>query len=159
MPIPHISFPVIDLECNDKVDPVDMMTGTDENSGTVYFDATEYIERKGNDKQSIDHFMYVCSYFFKKCVDYFGLTPDNSVRENKSHHILMNTNLVYLFLSYVEPNLLGHIFEKFDEILTEGVSYSEEYVANLARTHLSKEDILSLAGQIKDEDGEGAGTD
>jgi len=161
MPIPHISGKKINLECNTPFVPEfnDLLTGIDDSTEIIYFDATNYIETQGKEGKSVDHFLFTCSIFWRGVIDSFKLEPDETLRENQQGHILINAQLAFLFLSYMDPSLLGYIFMKMQAMLIDGVVFSESYIAAQAQMLLSKTQIQSLADSLEDEDGEGAGSE
>ena len=71
-----------------------------------------------------------------------NIDPEKVCVLNHEGHILIEGSLVYLFLSYTNPEFLAWVFDRMDELFATGFSVSDSYLLATARRRLP-DDVLT----------------
>ena len=137
----------IKLQCTEQafVEFPNLLIGTQIESGTSYFDATLYLHKQQTQKSVNDFFTQYRTPIKSLCESY-NIPTDDACKINESGHYLIDGNIIYLFISFVEPDFLAHMCDRMHEILTYGVSISDTYLLHSAKTRLSKEVLEGITG-------------
>lgn len=123
----------------------ELLFGTSEN-GTVYFDATLYIELKGNNhKNSPIDFARKFSFWFETVKQVYELQDGELIiTDEMTEHILIDESLALLFVAYVDPDFAVYMLERVSELLLDGVVLSDTHIAQLIRNRLTKDFLTKL---------------
>lgn len=138
----------IDLKCTELLFPEfpELLFGR-QIDGHVYFDATTYIKSKRL-SLSVDAFLKKYEGPINDIISTVQLDETECCHLNTEGHILIESSLVYLFISFVNPPFLLYIFDRIDELFSNGFAVSDAYLLRKARQRIPKE-VLS-----RDEDDE-----
>ena len=96
----------------------------------LVFDATAYCE-----SQKIDFNVKTFSRGYRMLINI--LAQDNNISigelfyQNKNGHILIDRELVFIFLACTEPNMLIYFNQLINDALTEGIALSDGYIASV----------------------------
>lgn len=115
-------------------------------NGTVYFDASLYIELKGDDtKHSPIDFARKFSFWFESLQTYYEI-PDGEIMttDETTGHVLIDECLALLFVTYIDPAFGGYMVERVSELLLDGVVISDTRILAMVRNRLSKESLTNL---------------
>lgn len=123
----------------------ELLFGMSEN-GTLYFDATLYIELKGNNhKNSPIDFARKFSYWFETVKQIYELSDGELIiTDETTGHILIDESLALLFVAYTDPYFAVYMIERVSELLLDGVVLSDTHITRLARNRLTKESLTKL---------------
>lgn len=113
---------------------------------TVYFDATLYIELKGDsNKHSPVDFARKFSFWFEALQRYYEI-PDREMMttDEETGHILMDECLALLFVAYIDPAFGAYMVERVSELLLDGIVLSDTRIMAMVRSRLSKESLTNL---------------
>lgn len=118
---------------------------TNSNDGDELFDATHFIKSRGcADSHSVDDFVLVCKPWVDAvCVNY-SLDPGKITVIVPNGHILIDSSLALLFVSYVDTEFSVYVYERMAELLLSGIILSDTTLALMAKDRLTKEVLLNL---------------
>lgn len=118
------------------------------------FDFTAYIEE--NKLPAIDYkaFMRLNKHFIEPLAAINGRKTSELFYQNTDGHILIASELVFLCLSFVNPELLRYFNALVSDAISDGVAYSSGFVYSMA-AHRLPSDVL--ADIIKERNNDSAG--
>ena len=133
-----ISGAPINLTCTEPGFPEfpTLLFGTIEGVAT-YIDTTQYL--KNFQGLNVLSFLKAYEAPIQALVTANNIDPDKVCVYNHEGHILIEGSLVYLFLSYTNPDFLAYIFDRMDEMFTTGFCVSDTYLLAAARRRLPAE--------------------
>lgn len=126
----------------------DLLFGESE-SGIIYFDATRYIEFKGDDgKHSPIDFARKFSFWFENFREGYDI-PDAGIMttDEATGHVLIDESLALLFVAYIDPGFGLYMVERVSELLLDGVVLSDTRIMQMVRDRLSEDTINQLIKQ------------
>lgn len=105
------------------------------------FDYTTYIEE--NKLQAADYkvFMRLNKHFIEPLIKSSGRKTSELFYQNTDGHILIASELVFLCLAFVNPELLGYFNALVSDAISDGVAYSSGFVYSMAANRLPS-DVL-----------------
>ena len=118
--------------------------GTDSENGTAYFDATLFLNDKNSNKTTNQFFVQYQVPILALCESY-SKKIENIRKINEEGHQLIDGNFVYLFISFVEPQFLGYVFDRINELFIDGVCVSDTYLLQAARNRLTPAILQTIA--------------
>ena len=132
----------IKLQCTEQALPEfpNLLFGTQIETGDSYFDATHYLQKQAPDK-SIRTFISRYQHQIEALCNAYDTPIENAYKINEQGHYLIDGNLVYLFISFVEPNFLAYMCDRIHEVMTSGITVSDTYLASCVKSRLTKEVI------------------
>ena len=108
--------------------------------GVTYIDASSYLQNTG---LSINTFLTDYKGAIEAIIKSHGLDEDKVCVLNAEGHILIDSSLVYLFISFVNPDFLAYMFDRIDEMFSVGFTVSDTYLLQQARRRLPEEILIS----------------
>lgn len=118
----------------------DLLFGTSNETGDQYFDATDYLEKLGvTPHYTVDDFMRNYFHPISALVTAYELDKNRVSILDVKGHTLLHSNLVYLFISYTNPDFLAHLNDRVHELFTTGVCVSDTYLLLRAKSRLTPE--------------------
>lgn len=119
----------------------DLLYGTT-TDGITYIDATSYLQTKNH--KTIEDFwtQYRCPIE--------SLLSENSIElkdafvTNQDDHVLIILDLVFLFLSFVEPGFISYVCDRINELFTDGFSVSDTYLFRMSSERLSNKILKTI---------------
>lgn len=135
----------IKLNCTEQSIPEfpNLLFGTEAESGRPFFDATLYIHKQGLSINVRDFFVQYRKPIESLCEAY-DISYKNVCKVNQSGHCLIDGNFVYLFIAFVEPNFLGYMCDRIQELFAYGVAVSDTYLLQAAKERLSNEVLEAI---------------
>lgn len=115
-------------------------------NGTVYFDATRYIELKGDStKHSPIDFARKFSFWFETLQRHYEI-PDAEMiaTDEATGHVLMDECMALLFVAYIDPAFGAYMVERISELLLDGIVISDTRIIAMVKNRLSKESLTNL---------------
>ena len=115
-------------------------------SGTVYFDATHYIECVGDShKHSPVDFARKFSFWFESFKAAYEI-PDNELiaTDEATGNVLIDESLSLLFVAYIDPEFGAFMTERVSELLLDGVVLSDTRIMQMIRNRLTKDLLIKL---------------
>ena len=64
--------------------------------------------------------------------------------ENTNGHVLINRELVFLFLAYVNPDMLIYFNQLVSDAITEGIALSDGYIASVINAKVPNEVLKNI---------------
>lgn len=140
----------IDLKCTEQMFPEfpELLFGRQIEGGAtlarVYFDASKFAESKGLPFTSVEIFLKAYEAPISAIIDTLKLPEADMCRMNTEGHVLIESSLLYLFISFVEPRFLLYIFDRMDELFATGFTVSDTYLLSRARVRLPMEVLTAI---------------
>ncbi len=108
-------------------------------TNTLYFDATLFIELKGDAAvHSPDDFAQRFMFWFECAKEVYEVDSDSMmVTDDATGHILIDESLALLFVCYVNPQFSIYIIERVTEMLLNGFVLSDSCIAQMAGDRLN----------------------
>lgn len=105
--------------------------------GNGYFDATAYIQAKGDTTHSVSIFRTAFLHWESALSKAYNV-PRNDfyVTSKQTGHILIDEVLALLFVSYIDPYFCPFILDRIEEVLLNGFSVSDMLIRTLAKDRL-----------------------
>lgn len=141
----------INLTCTEHLFPefADLLFGT-HTDGSVYFDASAFADSKGLGPSAVDAFFNAYSTPINAIISLSELRPADICTRNPEGHLLIESSLTYLFISFVEPRFLLYMMDRMNELFSQGITVSDTYLVTKMKSRIPKEVIMKLmdAGTI-----------
>lgn len=122
------------VDCNEQFIPEfpTLHFGTIPKDGPAVFDSTGYY--LANDIEEVDYrsFQRVNMRYIQGLIDNTGLDSKLLFFRNKDAHLLMNQELMFLFLMFANPSLTAYFNSFLGELFGNGISFSDSFIYSLA---------------------------
>ena len=137
-----ISGKPIQLTCTEPAFPEfpTLLFGNKTDNGNSFFDATAYIQNKHLTTTVLDFFQKY-EEPVKALINSYGMEENQVCVLNQDGHYLIDGNLTYLFISFVEPDFLAYMCDRIHDLFTTGFCVSDTYIAQTVKSRLTK-DVL-----------------
>lgn len=116
----------------------DLLFGTV--NGIDVFNASEFLRRRKSDKHVEDFFNS-----HKAITAYKGKIKPEEIRIDYNGDILLNAYLSFAFVEYADPNFMLYMHDRIHELFSNGVLFSDNYLAVAAKQRLPKKVLNQLA--------------
>ncbi len=103
------------------------------------FDYTAYIEENKLQVPDYKAFMRLNRHFIEPLAKQSGRKASELFYQNTNGHILIASELVFLCLAFVNPELLGYFNALVSDAISDGVAYSSGFVYSMAAHRLPSE--------------------
>ena len=140
--IPIRSAKPINIKCTEPgfVEFPDLLFGATNDS--VYFDATDYLQKKARSFTETD-FLKQYEHQIRAIQSAYKMEDKDVCKLDMDGHLLIESNFVHLFISFVEPNYLAYMCDRMQELMVSGFSVSDTYLEESARIRIMPE-ILKM---------------
>ena len=130
----------INLKCKEPgyAEFPDLLFGITNDS--VYFDATSYLQKKARSLTEAD-FLKQYEHQIRAIQSTYEMKDSDVCKLNTDGHLLIESSFAHLFISFVEPGYLAHMCARMQELLINGFSLSDTYIARTVRERLSPDTI------------------
>lgn len=137
---PKISGKPTQIICSEPAFPEfsDLLFGTSNDNGNSFFDATAYIQSKNISKTVLDFFSKY-EEPIKALMGSYNMEEDQICVLNQEGHYLIDSNLTYLFISFVEPDFLAYVCDRIHDLFVMGFCISDTYLVQSVKHRLPKE--------------------
>ena len=125
----------------------DLLFGTSQDGdGPYYFDATHFIRSRGDERRhNVREFRAAFHHWIAALTEIYGIdTEDLVVRDEASGHLLIDEILALLFVVYIEPAFGAYMLERLSEMLTDGLSVSDTWLAKAAGLRFTREELTLI---------------
>lgn len=128
------------IQCNKSAFPEfpDLLFGSSIDNRTQYFDATDYLKKQKLTTTAED-FLREYNHPVNTLISAYELDIDKVCVLNGEGHTLLDSNLVYLFISFIHPDFLAHLNDRIHELFTAGFCVSDTYLYGATKLRLSPE--------------------
>lgn len=132
---------VENIKCTEQAFPEfpDLLFGTSIDNRIQYFDATDYFNKKGLTLYSPDDFLTAYFHPISALITAYELDKNRVCILNTEGHTLLDSNLIYLFISYINPDFLAHLNDRAHELFHNGFCVSDTYLYRMAKSRLTPE--------------------
>lgn len=118
------------------------------------FDYTAYIEENKLQAPDYKAFMRLNRHFIESLAKIANRKTSELFYQNTDGHILIASELVFLCLAFVNPDLLGYFNALVSDAISEGVAYSSGFVYSMAASRLPSDVLTEI---IKERQNDTAG--
>lgn len=127
------------IQCTEQAFPEfpNLLFGTSIDKSIQYFDASDYLNKKGFTNYSVDGFLKNYYHPISALVNAYNLDKNRVCILNTEGHTLLDSNLVYLFISYINPDFLAHLNDRIHELFAKGFCVSDTYLYVNANSRLA----------------------
>ncbi len=108
--------------------------------GTLVFNASEYLRQNGKD-DDYRIFSRGMRFWIEQMSKGYGISTASMFFANPDGSQLYHEILVYLFLMYLDPSIVMYFNNLIDDVMTNGMAFSDSFILELATTRLP-ENIL-----------------
>ena len=118
----------------------DLLFGTLREDGPVYFDATRFIQAKGDARRhNVRDFRVAFHHWATALADAYGIDREKMIiRDEASGHLLIDECLALLFVVYIDPAFGVYLLERVDELLSGGFTVSDTWLVQAAGLRFTK---------------------
>lgn len=120
-----------------------LLIGEANDKSAKYFDATAYLKNSGLSLYSAEDFLSNYFHPINALITAYELEKSRVCIENLEGHLLIDSSLIYLFISYTNPDFLAYLNDRVDELLTHGFCVSDAYLYRAAKDRLMPEVFLT----------------
>lgn len=119
--------------------------------GTLVFNASEYLKQNGKELDYRE-FSRAMRFWIEQMAKGYGISTANIFFANPDGSELYHEILVYLFMMYLDPAIIMYFNNMIDDLMTNGMAFSDSFILELATTRLPAEmiQIRNLNGTEKD---------
>ena len=103
------------------------------------FDYTAYMEENEIPPMDYKVFMRSAKYFIEVLAKHYQKKTSELFFQNGNGHILVASELVFIFLMYVNPEMLLYFNSLLSDVIADGVAYSNGFVYSMASNRLPSE--------------------
>ena len=127
----------------------DLLFGTSQEDGPVYFDATHFIRVRGDAcRHNVRDFRASFHHWITALTDVYGIDKENMIiRDEASGHLLIDECLALLFVVYIDPAFGAYLLERMSELLSGGFTVSDTWLVQTACLRFTKEELTQILGQ------------
>lgn len=115
------------------------------------FDYTEYIEANQLDTVDYKSFMRANKRFIEILAQSVGKSTTELFYQNTNGHILVASELVYIFLAYVNPIMLIYFNSLLNDALTDGMAFSHGFIYSMAANRLPSDVLTDIIREREDD--------
>lgn len=103
---------------------------------TLYFDATNYIAKKGNSEKHKVSFFEMNFLLWKNVIcKAYGLNPEDVIiKDLESQHILIHESLALLFVAYIDPDFMVYMLHAIESVFKDGIFISDTALSIMAKS-------------------------
>lgn len=120
-----------------------LLIGEATDKSIKYFDATAYLNNSGLSLYSAEDFLKNYFHPISALVTAYELDKNRVCIQNLEGHLLIDSSLIYLFISYTNPDFLAYLNDRIDECMTRGFCVSDAYLYRAAKDRLTPEVFLT----------------
>ena len=115
----------------------DLLFGTLREDGPVYFDATRFIQAKGDARRhNVRDFRVAFHHWATALADAYGIDREKMI-----------IRLALLFVVYIDPAFGVYLLERVDELLSGGFTVSDTWLVQAAGLRFTKEELTQILEQ------------
>lgn len=133
----------INLKCKEQgiAEFPDMLFGN--TSEGIYFDASAYLQTKAP-SLTVPDFFQQYDHQIMSLMKTYDIKDSDVCKINNDGHFLIDSNFVYLFISFVEPDFLAYMCDRIHELFTDGFCISDTYILRAATNRLTPEILNTI---------------
>lgn len=122
----------------------DLLFGKSRQDEFSYFNATYFIQRKGNpSKHNVRDFQIGFHHWITAAkMTYKIEQEDLIICDEATGDILIDECLALPFIAYIEPEFAMYIMERVSEMLLSGVAVSDTWLLQNARLRFTKDELI-----------------
>ncbi len=124
----------------------DLLFGTPQEGAPAYFDATHFIQSRGDEKRhSLADFRVAFHLWIEElCRQYEIDREDLFIRDEASGHLLIDECLALLFVVYIEPPFGVYLLERISEMFVDGFTVSDTWLVQSVGLRFTNEELTQI---------------
>lgn len=134
-----------EVECNQQIfeDFNGLTVGRLADNDAV-FDATAYCEANGLETADYRSFSRTNKRYIEALIKSGQIKREKMFYLNTNGHLLVNISLAYLFLAFYVSDIYVYFDSLINDIITDGVAFSDNYVVRLASERVPSEMLQTI---------------
>lgn len=112
--------------------------------GTLVFNASEYLI-KNNKENDYRTFSRAMRFWVEQMAKGYGISTASLFFANPDGTELYHETMTYLFLMYINPDMISYFNDLIDDVMTNGIAFSDSFIMELASTRLPDEMLRTMA--------------
>lgn len=143
----------INIKCTEQLFPEfpELLFGRQPEGSVMYFDASAYTKSKGLSSSAVDKFLSSYEAPIDAIVKTLQIPDNEACRINTEGHVLLESSVLYLFLSFIDPRFLLYIIDRMDELFATGVAVSDAYLVRKTRARIPLEVLQQLENDTREQ--------
>ena len=122
----------------------DLIFGKSTDNKTLYFNATYYIQKKGNpEKHSVEDFRMKFHHWIVAVKEGYNLEEEEIFIRQATGDILIEESLALLFVAYLDPDFGLYLLERMSEMLLGGITVSDTWLLQTIKLRFTTEELIS----------------
>ena len=106
--------------------------------GTMVFNATAYLQSL-NREEDYRQFSRGMRFWVERLATGYGVNPAKLFYANPDGTELYHEILTYIFVMYTDPDMISYFNDLIDDVMTNGMAFSDSFIIELATTRLPEE--------------------
>ena len=111
--------------------------------GTLVFNASEYLKQNGKELDYRE-FSRAMRFWIEQMAKGYGISTANIFFANPDGSELYHETMVYIFLMYINPDMVSYFNDLIDDVMTNGIAFSDSFIMELASTRLPEEMLKTI---------------
>lgn len=127
----------------------EMLFGKQPEEQISYFNATQYIQKKGDPKRhNISEFQKDYVHWIDAAKQLYEIENQDIFFFNEAGDILIDESLALPFLAYIQPEFGIYLLERMSEMLLNGFVMSDNCLLQTVKQRFSDEELISNSEAI-----------
>ena len=111
----------------------------------VLFDSTHYLMQKNMDNVDWRVFSRTLKPYIEQIAKTFELNRNLLFFLNKDGHILMQKELLWLFLAFADSNIFVYFYQLIGSAIEDGIAFSDGFAVRLASSRIPAEILRQMS--------------
>lgn len=121
--------------------------------GTLLFNMTAYLKAIGNVSDDYRTFSRTMRFWIESLAKGYGVETSKLFWQNPDGDQLAHEILTHLFLAYTDPSIAAYYNDLVDDVMTNGMAFSDSFIMGLAQNRLTPDVINQLSNGTKKNSG------
>jgi hypothetical protein len=104
-------------------------------NGMLVFNATAYLKTLDRE-EDYRTFSRAMRFWIEQLASGYGLNTSELFYANPNGEELYNETMVYLLLMYTDPSIVSYFNDIIDDVMTNGIAFSDSFILSLAQSRL-----------------------
>lgn len=137
---------LVNVECKDVFIPEfsDLMFGHDDN-GNLYFNLSTMLKNRGlNIEDAIIDFERDFNFHLRALSRSLKLENDSFIFIDQNNELVGDSCITFLFMMFLDPNLVAYFSQKMDEFFKEGFTISDTMMSSIMKRRYTPKMIKDM---------------
>lgn len=136
-----------DIKCTEQLIPEfpELLFGRQNEWSATYFDASVFTSQKNLSSSTPVKFLEAYEVPIRALLGELQLDSADALFMNTEGHFIIDSLLLYLFLSFTDPRFMLYMFDRMDDLFQTGVAVSDTTVIRLAKSRIPADILRQLS--------------